>query len=234
MAACFQFALTNPFAGMEAEFNDWYGSHHLYVGVRTPGILAGQRFQRIQGPFPAGEHDFLALWELDNPPYALEQLAKVKGTEVMPLSPAVDMAGIQPPTMWIRASCRSKDRIVPNADGRGTCVLVLCNAVDNDEAGFEGGVLSGGLRELADLPGVISVDFLTLAEEQIRNNARKFRFGFVIELSDEAQGLKSLESLLPNFPRLDLGRWKAPVYRPMGGRVTTAMAELHIRDEAHG
>lgn len=228
MPACFQFALSNPVPGQEAAFNEWYGAHHLYVGVTTPGLSAGQRFQRVEGPWPSGDHDFLALWELDNPPYALEQLAAVKGTDKMPLSEAVDMAGIQPPTMWIRASVRNRARIVTDTATRGTVVLMLCNAENNDDAGFEAAMLNGALAALIDQPGVVSGDFLTLADEQIRNNARKFRFGVLIELSGEALGLSSLKASLPSLPHLDANRWKAPVFRPLGRRVDTAEGWLHI------
>lgn len=230
MAASFQFALSNPVAGKEAEFNAWYGEHHLYVGVTTPGILAGQRFKRVEGPWPSGDHEFLALWELDNPPYALEQLALVKGTETMPLSDAVDMAGIQPPTMWIRASMRNAARLVTDTGTRGTVVLVLCNAEGDDDMAFERAMLTGSLVDLVDRPGIVCADFLMLADEQIRNNARKFRFGILIELSDEAVGLASLEHALPALRKLDQARWKAPVYRPLGARVDTAAALLRMAD----
>lgn len=231
MAASFQFALSNPVAGKEAEFNAWYGEHHLFVGVTTPGMLAGQRFRRVDGPWPSGDHEFLALWELDNPPYALEQLALVKGTETMPLSDAVDMAGIQPPTMWLRASVRNAARLAADTSTRGTVVLMLCNADGGDDAEFEQAILAGGLAHLVDRPGVICADFLTLADEQIRNNARKFRFGILIELSDEAVGLGALKDALPGLQKLDQARWKAPVYRPLGGRVDTAAARLLMADD---
>lgn len=233
MAACFQFALSNPVKGREVAFNDWYGAHHLYVGVSTPGILAGQRFQRVPGPWPGGDHDFLALWELDNPPYALEQLASVKGTDRMPLSDAVDMAGIQPPTMWIRAAVRNRARLVVDTTSRGTLVLMLCNALPDPEAeaAFEAALLAGGLVELADRPGVVTVDFLTLADEQIRNNARKFRFALLIELADEDLGLASLSGVLEALPGLDAARWKAPVFRPLGDRVDSAAGERHLANE---
>lgn len=232
MSACFQFALSNPVAGREAAFNEWYGAHHLYVGVTTPGILAGQRFQRAPGPWPEGEHGFLALWELDNPPFALEQLAKVKGTDTMPLSDAVDMAGIQPPTMWIRASVRNAARLVTDSTSRGAVVLFLGNAVAGEEAAFEAALLGGGLAALADRPGVVSADFLTLADEQIRNNARKVKYGLLIELADEATGLASLAGVLERLPHLDGARWKAPVFRPLGRRVDTAEGRSHLEGDA--
>ena len=108
MATCYQFALSNPVPGQEEEFNRWYGTDHLLHGVLTPGILAGQRFQRAGGPWPSGNHDYLTIWEMDDPAYALAQLAKVRSTDAMPISPSVDMSTVQPPTMWRRATVRSR------------------------------------------------------------------------------------------------------------------------------
>jgi hypothetical protein len=62
MATCFQFALSNPVTGQEEEFNRWYGTDHLIHTVLIPGILAGQRFRRIEGPWPSGKHDYLTIW----------------------------------------------------------------------------------------------------------------------------------------------------------------------------
>lgn len=227
MPACLQFALSNPVAGKEAAFNTWYGTHHIYAGVACAGILAGQRFQRIAGPWPSGKHDYLALWELDDPPYALEQLALVKGTDKMPISDAIDMAGTQPPTMWLRASVRNRGRVAADSSRRGVCVLMLANAEEGRDGNFEQALLGGELAALADLQGVLSADLLTLADEQIRNNARKYRFGVLIELFDEAQGLKSLREVLPDLPHLDPERWMAPVFRPLGPRVDKAEALAH-------
>jgi hypothetical protein len=227
MPACLQFALSNPVAGKEAAFNTGYGSHHIYAGVACAGILAGQRFQRVAGPWPSGKHDYLALWELDDPPYALEQLALIKGTDKMPISDAIDMAGTQPPTMWLRASVRSRAKLAADSASRRTCVLMLANAEEGRDANFEQALLGGELAALADLPGALSADLLTLADEQIRNNARKHRFGVLIELFDEGQGLKSLRDVLPDLPHLDPGRWMAPVFRPLGPRVDKAEALAH-------
>jgi hypothetical protein len=224
MATSLQFTLSNPTPGKEAEYNEWYGEHHLFTGVLTPGVLAGQRFKRVPGPWPEGKHDYMVVWEFDDPAYALEQLALVKGTAAMPLSDAIDMNGIQPPTMWLRAGVRSGARLATDSAQRKSCVLMLANAEEGREAAFEAGVLGGGLAGLADRPGVLSADFLTLADEQIRGNARKYRYALLIELADEAAGLESLTSRLAGLPHLAVGRWLAPVYRPVGPRVTTLEA----------
>ena len=222
MATCFQFALSNPVPGQEEEFNRWYGTDHLTHGVLTPGILGAQRFQRLAGPWPSGKHDYLTIWEMDDPAYALAQLAQARGTDAMPLSPSVDMSTVQPPTMWRRATVRTAARIATDTSERRTIVLRLANAVEGDA--FERALLGGGLAALADVPGVISAELLTLAAEQIRGSARKYAYAVLLELHDEDEALVSLGARLPALPHLDRERWYAVVFRPIGHRLTTAEA----------
>src|ERR1700719_665813 len=104
MPTCLQFALSNPTTGNDEEFNRWYGTEHLQHGVLTPGISAGQRFRRIEGPWASGKHDYLMIWELDDPAFTLAELVKARHGDEMPISPAIDMTTVQPPTMWRRAT----------------------------------------------------------------------------------------------------------------------------------
>jgi hypothetical protein len=224
MATCYQFALSNPVPGQEEEFNRWYGTDHLIHGVLTPGILAGQRFHRVGGPWPSGNHDYLTIWEMDDPAYALAQLAKVRATEAMPISPSVDMSTVQPPTMWRRATVRNAARIATDTSERGTLVLVLANAAEGERDAFEGALLRTCLVELADLQGVLSAELLTLADEQIRGSARKYAYAVLLELYDARQALHSLADRVPALPHLDRERWYAVVFRPLGHRLTTAEA----------
>jgi hypothetical protein len=224
MATCFQFALSNPVPGQEEEFNRWYGTDHITHGVLTPGILAAQRFRRVEGPWPSGKHDYLTIWEMDDPAFALAQLAQARGTDTMPISPSVDMSTVQPPTMWRRATVRTAARVATDTSERRTLVLMLANAAGGDGRAFEGALLRGGLAELADVPGVISTELLTLADEQIRGSAKKYAYGVLLELHDEGEALASLADRLPALPHLDRERWIAVVFRPMGHRLTTSEA----------
>lgn len=224
MATCLQFALSNPVQGQEDEFNRWYGTDHLTHVLLTPGILAGQRFRRVADPWPPGKHDYLMIWEMDDPSFALAQLAQATGTERMPISPAIDMSTVQPPTMWRRSTVRSTARIATDTGERKTVVLMLANAVGGDGEAFEASLLRGGLAALADLPGVICAELLTLAAEQIRGSARKYAFAVLLELHDESAALASLGSRLPALPHLDRDGWFAAVFRPIGHRLTTADA----------
>ena len=228
MANALQFALSNPNPGMEAEFNEWYGGAHLLHGVETPGIVSGQRFKRAPGPWPAGKHDYLMVWELDDPAFTLAELAKVKGTAEMPISPAIDMNTVQPPTMWRRAEVRSVRRIPADSTSLGTVVLGLYNAADGADDAFVEALLTGGLAAIADAPGVLGAQYLTLADEQIRGNCRKYPHGLLVELEDAEAGIAALASTLSALPHADPARWTAIVFEPLGPRVTRHEAKLAV------
>jgi hypothetical protein len=150
----------------------------------------------------------------------------------MPISPAIDMTTVQPPTFWRRAMVRSCARIATDTARRQTVVLMLANAAEGQGDALEAALLRGGLAELADLPGVIAAELLTLAEQQIRGNARKFAYALLVELHDEGAALAALEPRLPALAHLDRERWLGTVFRPIGDRVTTADARRLVAERA--
>ena len=224
MSTCLQFALSNPVSGREDEFNRWYDAEHLLHGVRTPGLLAGQRFQRVAGPWPSGKHAYLAIWEIDDPALAIAQLTQARGTDAMPISSAIDMATVQPPTMWRRATVRTAARVATDTSERQTVVLMLATPTAGAEESFATSLLRGGLVDLADLPGVRAAELLTLADEQIRGSARKYANAVLLELYDEGRAVAALAERLPVLPHLDRERWFAAVFRPIGRRWTKLTA----------
>lgn len=220
MANVYQLVLSQPNEGMEEEFNHWYGGSHLLHGVETPGVLSGQRFNRADGPWPNGKHDYLMIWEIDDPAFTLAELAKVKGSNAMPISPAINMATVQPPTFWRRAEVRNRARFSGDSTQLRTIVFALYNAAPGAEEAFVDALLGGGLVRIADQPGVISAQYLTLADEQIRGNCRKYPHGLLIELFDEARGVNALTDILASLPHADAERWMAIVFRPTGNKLT--------------
>jgi hypothetical protein len=221
-----QFVLSNPTEGADVEFREWYAGPHMDHTLHTDGIQFGQLFQRTSGPWPSGKHEYLTIWELDDPAATLAALDKVKFTDDMPISPAIDMAGIQPPTMWHRASVRSSARTPVDTTSRGTVVLVLANAADGEDEPFEQSLLSGGLAQLSDQEGVLVAHLFTLASEQIRGNARKYRFGLLLELWNDS-ALDVLAPLIPALPHIDAERWFAPVFSSFTPRLNAA--EFDVR-----
>jgi hypothetical protein len=80
--------LSNPVAGCEDEFNDWYAKVHLPDVCAVPGVVGARRFRSLDND----EWRYVAVYRLDcDDPRAVlgEILARWK-TERMPGSDAFD------------------------------------------------------------------------------------------------------------------------------------------------
>jgi hypothetical protein len=89
------FVLSNPVAGREAEYNEWYDTTHLPDVLKVPGIVAAQRFRALEDQTNLPQR-YLAYYEMetDNPLSVMEELKARAGTAVMPLSTAMDSGGV--------------------------------------------------------------------------------------------------------------------------------------------
>lgn len=86
--------MTNPSEGREGEFNDWYSNVHLPDVLKIPGIVAAQRYglspvQRMTPPLP---WTYFAIYEIETNDLqaTIEALGNRSGTELMPISDAMD------------------------------------------------------------------------------------------------------------------------------------------------
>ena len=58
-------ALTSPFEGKDAEFNEWYQGTHLPQVCALPGVIGAQRYKRaapLQDPF---DREYLAIYDIE-------------------------------------------------------------------------------------------------------------------------------------------------------------------------
>lgn len=92
MKECVLVVLTNPVAGREDEYNDWYTNRHLADVLKVPGFKAARRFKLAQDD-PAAKWKYLAIYEFEtnDPAKALGELNSYAGTPDMVLSEAMDM-----------------------------------------------------------------------------------------------------------------------------------------------
>jgi hypothetical protein len=83
-------ALTNAHANRDQEFNEWYDNVHLKDALAVAGVVGAQRFKLRDG----GKWNYFALYdfECDDPAAVFAELLRRAGTEVMPLSDALDQA----------------------------------------------------------------------------------------------------------------------------------------------
>ncbi|MFV8817965.1 hypothetical protein [Haliea sp. E17] len=224
MTSIFQFAFSSPVEGMEEEFQRWYSNDHLQHSVKLPVVSAGQRFQRAVGsPWPAGRHDNLVIWELaGDPAKAIETLLASHDTEAMPISPAIDMSSVQPPTMALLRRLVGSEEAAPAAATRGALLLAFINPVEGEEIALEDALLHSGIETFAALPGAGAVSVWKTTDAQLRGSARKYRFLVMFEAEDDAQLVAALSQSgdrLAAIPHSDPQRMFAAVYQPITERV---------------
>lgn len=87
--------LTNPKPGQDAEFNRWYDQRHLPDVLATPGFVSAQRFA-LGGDPSSLQWRYMALYEFEaaSPEQGLQDLQQRIGSDLMPMSEAMDMSAI--------------------------------------------------------------------------------------------------------------------------------------------
>ena len=86
--------LTDPVAGQDDAYNDWYDNRHLADVLDVDGFVSAQRFRLSHQKPPNGvpAAAYLAIYEIetDDVDATLAKLLSRLGTDAMPVSPAVD------------------------------------------------------------------------------------------------------------------------------------------------
>lgn len=92
---------SNPVAGKEAEYNEWYDAVHLPDVLKVPGVCGAQRYELANlDPNNEPAHRYLAIYELDGEPAdVMAGLMSRVGTPEMTMSDALDMSTIGM-TIW--------------------------------------------------------------------------------------------------------------------------------------
>lgn len=86
-------ALSNAVEGRDEEFNHWYDTQHLPDVMSVPGFVSAERLTCLgEGP-----HRYLAIYEIETDDIAsvLAEFGKRPGTDLMPLSDALDLSTAQ-------------------------------------------------------------------------------------------------------------------------------------------
>jgi len=78
---------SNPVAGREDEYNDWYTKTHIPEILRVPGMVAAERFvlsdvQRVPPP-TAPAFRYIAIYEVDGDPRRM-----FEGQDATPRTPS--------------------------------------------------------------------------------------------------------------------------------------------------
>jgi hypothetical protein len=86
-------AMTNALPGQDVEFNRWYDERHLSDVMNVPGVVRALRLQAIDGLRGPLSWNYVTLYELDteDPAGLLQELSSRAGTDLMPLTSAMDL-----------------------------------------------------------------------------------------------------------------------------------------------
>jgi hypothetical protein len=86
-------AFTDPLAGQDQEYNNWYNEVHLSDVVAIPGFVSAQRF--VLKIATAGEikNKYLAIYDMetDDPAALMAEVGRRVGTGQLILSQALDV-----------------------------------------------------------------------------------------------------------------------------------------------
>jgi hypothetical protein len=91
--------LTNPVAGKEKEYNEWYTNQHIPDVVSVPGIVAAQRFKLADFQMGTGAPSpwkYLAIYEIetDDLKATFDAMQARIGTDQMVMTDALDMSSV--------------------------------------------------------------------------------------------------------------------------------------------
>ena len=81
---------TEPVAGRDREYNEWYDEIHLAEVCSFPGFTGARRFRLVDGE---GRRRYLAIYELetDDPKRDLDALTAAAGTDRLRMTDALDL-----------------------------------------------------------------------------------------------------------------------------------------------
>lgn len=86
-------ALSNAAEGRDDDFNTWYDEQHVPDVLAVPGVVSAERFICASG----GPHKYMAIYEIetDDLGSVLAEFGKRPGTDLMPVSDALDFSTAQ-------------------------------------------------------------------------------------------------------------------------------------------
>lgn len=90
MSNCFYLVFTQPKAGRDEEFNDWYSNRHIHDLVAIPGIVAAQRYRLLDPTTGEATPDYLAIYELSDVDLAIAGMAERRDTDRMLSTDAIN------------------------------------------------------------------------------------------------------------------------------------------------
>jgi hypothetical protein len=92
--------LTEPVAGREDEYHDWYNDQHLGDILAIEGFDAAQRFEFVETPLSQGApHPFFAVYEVDAESI---EIAEQRLLEALATAPRTDATSPNRALWWVK------------------------------------------------------------------------------------------------------------------------------------
>jgi hypothetical protein len=87
-------AFTDPVAGQDQEYNNWYNNVHLSDVVAIPGFISAQRFMLKVATAGEIKNKYLAIYDMetDDPAALMAEVGRRVGAGQISISPALDLS----------------------------------------------------------------------------------------------------------------------------------------------
>ena len=84
---------SEPFAGRDAAFDEWYTGRHLADICALPGFTTAQRFKLHSLSMGQSLNRYLAIYDMetDDPDWVIETMFAARDTPAMPIDPAFNL-----------------------------------------------------------------------------------------------------------------------------------------------
>lgn len=95
MASHVLMVMSNPVAGREDEYNEWYDTVHLGEVLQVPGFVAARRY--AAGPAVRGgapPYGYLSIYEIEADDLAAAQAELSEAVKTMRMSDAIDTVDV--------------------------------------------------------------------------------------------------------------------------------------------
>jgi hypothetical protein len=153
---------TNPVAGREDEYNDWYSNTHLAEVVGVPGFAAVQRFRIENVGRIAPAHDYLAIYEMtaETPEAAAADLNTLMSADLT-LSDAARSDDAEASVFELCSDETNPAAVKPPG---GYIFMAMANSVPGREAEHKEWYAQH-VKDLAAIPGFTGAQRMTLTQK---------------------------------------------------------------------
>ena len=89
--------LTDPVAGEEDAYNDWYTNRHVHDVASLPGFVSAQRFKLVREVLGEAKNTYLAIYDIEanSVDEDVDRMLNAAGSDRMPTCDSLDMTRVE-------------------------------------------------------------------------------------------------------------------------------------------